>query len=106
MNQKPIVREENSVLRVSTTDISLDSVVIAFQDGLAPEAIQMQYPALTLRDVYGAISHYLNNQQAVDDYLTQQSQRWAELRRTSEQEPNPVVARLRAMKLSAVGEPA
>jgi uncharacterized protein (DUF433 family) len=104
--QKPYVREENGVLRVGEADISLDSVVIAFQDGLAPEVIQLQYPALTLEEVYGAITYYLANQKAVDRYLAQQAQRWAELRRTSEQTPSPVMVRLRAMRQSAVGDPA
>ena len=106
MIHKPYVRDENGVLRVGEADLSLDSVVIAFQDGLAPEAIQLQYPALTLEEVYGAITYYLANREAVDEYLAQQAQRWTELRRTSEQTPSPVVTRLRALRKSAVGEPA
>ena len=106
MSQKPYVCENNGVLRVGEADISLDSVVIAFQDGLAPEAIQLQYPALTLEEVYGAITHYLANQEAVDQYLARQVQLWGDLRRTSGRKPSPVVTRLRAMRQSAVGDPA
>ncbi len=104
MSQKPYVCECNGVLRVGEADISLDSVVIAFQDGLAPEAIQLQYPALTLEEVYGAITHYLANQAAVDQYLARQAQLWSDLRRSSERKPSPVVTRLRAMRQSAVGD--
>lgn len=106
MNQKPYVCESNGVLRVGEADVSLDSVVIAFQDGLSPEAIQLQYPTLTLEEVYGAITHYLANQVAVDQYLARQAQLWSDLRRTSKRKPSPVVTRLRAMRQSAVGEPA
>ena len=106
MIQKPYVRDENGTLRVGEADISLDSVVIAFQDGFAPEAIQLQYPALTLEEVYGAITYYLANREVVDRYLAQQAERWAELRRTSEQTTSPVVARLRAMRQAEVGDPA
>ena len=84
MSQKPYVVENNGVFRVGEADISLDSVVIAFQDGLAPEAIQLQYPALTLEEVYGAITHYLANQAAVDQYLARQAQLWGDLRRSGE----------------------
>ena len=106
MSQKPYVVENNGVFRVGEADISLDSVVIAFQDGLAPEAIQLQYPALTLEEVYGAITHYLANQAAVDQYLARQAQLWGDLRRASKRKPSPVVTRLQAMRQSAVGEPA
>ena len=104
MSQKPYVCENNGVLRVGEADISLDSVVIAFQDGLTPEAIQLQYPALTLEEVYGAITHCLANQAAVDQYLARQAQLWSDLRRSSKRKPSPVVTRLRAMRQSAVGD--
>ena len=106
MTQKPYVRDDNGALRVGEADVSLDSILVAFQDGLAPEAIQLQYPVLTLEEVYGAITYYLANRLAVDQYLAQQAKLWVELRRSSEQSSSPVVARLRAMQHSAVGEPA
>lgn len=106
MIQKPYVRTEQGLLRVGEADLSLESVVFAFQDGLAPEAIQLQYPSLSLEEVYGAITHYLANRKTVDSYLAQQTERWADLRRSSEQIPSPVVARLRALRQSTVGDPA
>lgn len=106
MIQKPYVRTEQGLLRVGEADISLESVVFAFQDGLVPEAIQLQYPSLSLEEVYGAITHYLANRKTVDSYLAQQTERWADLRRSSEQIPSPVVARLRALRQSTVGDPA
>ena len=48
VTQTSYVRDVNGTLRVGTADISLDSIVIAFEDGLAAEAIQLQYPVLTL----------------------------------------------------------
>ncbi len=104
MTQKPYVRDDNRALRVGEADVSLDSIVIAFQDGLAPEAIQLQFPALTLEEVYGAITYYLANRPVVDQYLVQQAKLWADLRRSSEQSRSPVVTRLREMQHSAVGE--
>lgn len=103
MIQKNYVRDDNGALRVGAADASLDSVVIAFQDGFAPEAIQLQYPALTLEEVYGAITYYLANRPLVDDYLAHQPHLWADLRRSAELNSSPVVMRLRAIRLSSVG---
>ena len=107
MSEKAYVRTDSSgALRVGDADISLDSVVIAFQDGHSPEAIQLQYPALTLEEVYGAITHFLAHRADVEQYLAQQAERWADLRRKFEQTPSPVVLRLRAMRQEQVGESA
>ena len=102
---KNYVRDVNGALRVGAADVSLDSVVMAFQDGLAPEAIQLQYPVLTLEEIYGAITYYLANRVIVDEYLVQQSHLWADLRRSAEQNSSSVVARLRVMAQSAVVDP-
>ena len=106
MIEKVYVRSDGTgALRVGDADISLDSVVIAFQDGLSPEAIQLQYPALTLEEVYGAVTYFLAHRADVEHYLAQQAQRWADLRRKVEQTPSPVVVRLRAMRQAEIGEP-
>lgn len=54
---------------VTSTRISLDSIVYAFQTGQSPEAIVQSFPLLTLEQVYGAIAFYLANQAEIDAYL-------------------------------------
>ncbi len=55
---------------VKGTRVSLDSVVYRFLEGLSPESIQADcFPALTLEQVYGAITYYLHNRAGVDAYL-------------------------------------
>jgi uncharacterized protein (DUF433 family) len=83
--------------RVGNSDISLDSVVIAYQQGYSAETIQQLYPALTLEDVYGAVAFYLANQAHVDQYLRDRDKLWQELRERSLASPSPVAARLRAL---------
>ena len=39
----------------------LDSVVAAFHQGHSAETIAQQYPALSLEEIYGAITYYLAN---------------------------------------------
>lgn len=52
--------------------MSLDSVVLAFLDGLSPETIAAEcFPTLTLEQVYGAITYYLAHRSEIDTYLRQ-----------------------------------
>ena len=96
---KAYVRQNaDGAFRVGRLDLSLDSVVIAFQQGHSPEGIQEMYPALTLDEVYGAIAFYLANEGEVKEYLKRQDKLWEQLRRESLTNPSPVVARLRALK--------
>jgi uncharacterized protein (DUF433 family) len=99
INAKAYAHADNhGVLRVGQTRVSVDSVVYAFRQGHAPETIQQQYPALNLEEVYGTIAFYLANKDEVDQYLQGQEQCWDELRRKAEQNPSPVVERLRALQ--------
>jgi uncharacterized protein (DUF433 family) len=77
--------------------VSLDSVVIGFQQGHSAETIQQLYPALTLEEVYGAIAFYLANRAEVDQYLLQQDQLWERARELAARHPSPVVQRLRLL---------
>jgi uncharacterized protein (DUF433 family) len=99
ITSKNYVREApHGALKVGESDVSLDSVVYAYRDGHSPEMIVRQYPALTLEEAYGAIAFYLANREFVHEHLARQDKRWEELRRKSEEQPSPVVQRLRALK--------
>src|SRR4051812_27850476 len=93
-------QNEHGVLAIGEVGVSLESVVIAFQEGFPPESIQQQYPALSLEEVYGAITYYLANREEVERYLEQRSKRWEEVRQKLEQTPSAVVERLQAMRRS------
>jgi len=90
-----VSQNKQGAWRVGKLDVSLDSLVIAYRQGYSAETIQQLLPALTLEEVYGAITFYLANQQDVDRYLAAQDARWNELRQKSREAPSPVVARLR-----------
>ncbi len=52
ISSKSYVHEDaQGALRVGSPGVSLDSVVIAFQDGHSAETIQQLYPALNLEEV-------------------------------------------------------
>jgi uncharacterized protein (DUF433 family) len=99
ISSKRYVEEDSQgALRVGSLGVSLDSVVIAFQQGHSPETIQQLYPALGLEEVYGAIAFYLANRDEVDQYLERQDQLWDQVRHRTEQSPSPVVQRLRSLR--------
>lgn len=60
--------------------VSLDSLVYQWREGLSPETIRDCYPVLTLKEVYGAISFYLDHQAEIDDYLRQAEIEEAQIR--------------------------
>ncbi len=57
--------DEHGVMRVGGSGVMLDSVVARFQQGHSPETIQQQYPALSLEEVYGALTWYLAHAEEV-----------------------------------------
>ena len=67
----PYIEERNGGLYVAGSRVSLDSVVIRFQQGAAPDRIDQSFPALRLSQVYGAIAYYLENEQAIGDYISE-----------------------------------
>jgi uncharacterized protein (DUF433 family) len=101
---KRYVHEDaHGALRVGSLDVSLDSVVIAYQQGHAAETIQQLYPVLTLEEVYGAIAFYLGNVDEVHQYLKRQDALWQQLRTSANQSPSAVVQRLRALSGTSSG---
>lgn len=89
---KPYVRtDEHGVMRVGDSRVMLDSVVASFQQGHSPEAIQQQYPALMLEEVYGAIAWYLANAEEVARYLDRQADVWNQERAKAAKRSSPVL---------------
>ena len=101
-----VEQDEQGIFRVGRLGVSLASVVIAFQQGHPAESIQQQYSALTLEEVYGAIAFYLANRNDVHEYLARQEHRWDEVRQQIEQNPSPVVERLRTARHVTSGDSA
>lgn len=91
-----VITDEHGVMRVGNSRVMLDSVLAEFVQGQSPESIRSQYPALTLEEVYGAITYYLSHRQEVDSYLRRQDAVWAQARAEAASRPAPVVERLRA----------
>ena len=78
-----LVRLPEGVLRVAGTCVSVDSVVLAFQDGTTPEEICLDFPSLDLARVYSILAYYLTHRDAVDAYLRRSTSPLRRLTRTS-----------------------
>jgi uncharacterized protein (DUF433 family) len=90
--------DEFGVLRVGPTRVSLDSVIAAWEQGHSPETIQSQYPALSLEQVYGALTWCLAHADEVEAYRRRQEAVWAAARAKAEENLAPVVRRLRELR--------
>jgi uncharacterized protein (DUF433 family) len=102
--QTYVREDENGVLRVAATRVMLDSIVAAFHEGCSPETIHQQYPALSLEEVYGALTYYLSHVEEVDAYLKRQDSVWESWKSRSEQAASPVIERLRALRKARAAE--
>ena len=83
----PFRLAEDGTIRIGDSRVSLDSVVHHYKLGAAAEQIAQKFPALDLADVYATISYYLNNEEAIEEYLRQQEARGNELQEKIEADP-------------------
>jgi uncharacterized protein (DUF433 family) len=67
----PHIEERDGGLYVAGTGVSLDSIVIRFQQGAPPQKIVQSFPTLKLWQVYGAIAYYLENETTISDYVAE-----------------------------------
>ena len=74
--------------------MSLDSVVYAFRDGQSPESIQISFPALTLEQIYGAITFYLGHRRMIDEYLKEGEAKHEAMRKASREKDPELYERL------------
>lgn len=70
----PLIQWDDGTIRIKGSRLKLDYIIHQFKAGATAEQIQDSYPSATLRDVYGAIFYYLQNREAVDEYLRQREE--------------------------------
>jgi uncharacterized protein (DUF433 family) len=85
----PLRWDEERVLRIGGTRLTLDLLVEQYHNGMSPEEIVGAYDSLQLTDVYAAIAYYLSHQDAVSEYLDQRNVEVAKLRNLIEAERSP-----------------
>ena len=85
----PLQANEDGVILVGETRVTLDTVVAVFNQGAAAEEIAHRYPSLNLADIYATIAFYLNHQSQVEAYLLQRQQRSQETREMNQARFDP-----------------
>ena len=80
----PLHLDQDGVVRVSGSRVTLDTVVGTFLMGVNPEEIAERYPTVALADIYAIISYYLRHQAEIDQYLQQREQAAARVRSENE----------------------
>jgi uncharacterized protein (DUF433 family) len=91
----PLFEDRDGAIRLTGSRVPLDTVVYEFNQGATPEQIQDSFPSLSLHTIYGAIAFYLEQQEAVDDYLRGREQEAQELQRKIESRPEMAAFRER-----------
>jgi len=93
----PLNFDEAGGIRIGQTRVTLDSLLAAYHAGSTPEEIAVQYPILTLTEIYAAITYYLTHPQQVEDYLEERRQMAQQLRTQITQDNNLIGLRQRLL---------
>jgi len=83
----PLTLWEDGSIRVGSSRVTLDSVVHEFIQGATAEQIQDDFPSLSLREIYGAISYYLEHEDRVSEYLRRREEEAGRVRAETEDRP-------------------
>ena len=100
----PLWQEPDGTVRITGSRVTLDTIVGAFQQGATAEQIQDSFPSLSLRQIYGTIAWYLENEGEVAVYLRERRADAEAIRREveSRQDAAGFRARLRARRAQLV----
>ena len=85
----PMATGADGVIRVSGTRVTLDSILLAFNDGLTPEEIAQQYPTVPLADIYHLIGYFLSHTTEMEEYLRRRQRESQEVRQQNEARWSP-----------------
>ena len=98
----PLAADQDGVIRVGGTRVTLATIVTAFHQGTTAETMVQQYPSLTLADVYAVLGYYLRHQVDADAYLAEQQQEADMVRQQNEARFNPTGIRSRLLARRSV----
>ena len=101
----PLRLDQDGVIRVGGTRVTLHTIVTAFHQGLGAEEIADRYPSLTLADVYSVIGYYLRHRAALDAYLDQQRSEADQVRTENQRRWPPTELRAKLLARRQSTEP-
>lgn len=87
----PLQMDQDGIIRVGGTRVTLKVVIGAHRRGDTPEQIVEGFDVLKLEDVYTVIAYYLSHREEIDSYIRQADEE-AEQRRQELAANNPRAA--------------
>ncbi len=93
----PLSTDADGVVRVGSSRVTLDTIASAFREGMTPEGIVEQYPALQLAEVYSVIGYILSHPVEVETYLRDRQCLAEAVRRENEARFDPTGVRDRLL---------
>lgn len=91
----PLQADNDGVIRVGGTRVTLQAVIADFLRGYAPEQIAEHGPVLKAADLYVMIGYYLANRADVDVYIAEERALAAQARMEYEQKHPQTTLRAR-----------
>lgn len=85
----PLSKDTNGVYRVSSSRVTLDLVVRAFNRGATPEEIAQDFPSLPLSDVYQVIGYYLKHGPELAEYFDRRAHEEQDVLEAHQEEWSP-----------------
>ena len=85
----PLRTDEQGAIRVSGTQVTLDTVIACYHQGDSPEAIHAGFPTLPVTDIYAVIAYYLARRDELDAYLQRRDEAAERLRQEIEANYTP-----------------
>lgn len=96
IERMPMLTGADGVIRVSGTRVTLDSILLAFNEGATPEEIAEQYP-VPLADIYHLIGYSLRHSAEMEEYLRRRQRESEEVRQQNEARWSPHGVRQRLL---------
>jgi uncharacterized protein (DUF433 family) len=80
------VQEREGEYYVTSTRVPIAVVLAAWKRGTSPGHITEQFPILSLADVYGVITYYLDHEQELEEHFARLAEEYEQARLTSRAE--------------------
>jgi uncharacterized protein (DUF433 family) len=82
------IQERDGDLYVGDSRVQVYSVIASWQQGYSPEETQYAFPHLSLVDIYGTITYYLEHRAELDAHFRELDARFAQ-RKAEAEAKNP-----------------
>ena len=99
----PLRRDEQGLICVAQSHITLLSLVTRYKAGASPETIHQELPTISVADIYAVIAYYLAHREAVDAHF-HQIETSAERQRQARQRKDPMTAAFNAKMRSLLAK--